>query len=123
MSYLFVKNQTYVWLQSSFYKVASLHGPRSGSSVTLSVPRAASINGDGAAQPAPPAAEQQGPAGSHRARDANGASWPAPFDMPASVSEDPSASSQVSSCRGAALVGSCVKTKPVFLLVKIDERE
>ncbi|XP_053524480.1 erythroid differentiation-related factor 1 isoform X3 [Artibeus jamaicensis] len=53
-----------------------------------------SINGDGAAQPVPSAAEQREPSGSDQTQDADGASWPAPFDMPASVSEDPSASSQ-----------------------------
>ncbi|XP_058554055.1 erythroid differentiation-related factor 1 isoform X2 [Neofelis nebulosa] len=63
-----------------------------------------SINGDGAAQPVPSAAEQQGPSSSDQATDSDGASWPAPFEMPSSVSEDPSASSQ-------ALVFS--KIKPV----------
>uniref|UniRef100_A0A8C9MDH4 Erythroid differentiation regulatory factor 1 n=1 Tax=Panthera tigris altaica TaxID=74533 RepID=A0A8C9MDH4_PANTA len=53
-----------------------------------------SINGDGAAQPVPSAAEQQGPSSSDQATDSDGASWPAPFEMPSSVSEDPSASSQ-----------------------------
>ncbi|XP_036907064.1 erythroid differentiation-related factor 1 isoform X5 [Sturnira hondurensis] len=53
-----------------------------------------SINGDGAAQPVPSTAEQREPSGSDQTQDGGGASWPAPFDMPASVSEDPSASSQ-----------------------------
>ncbi|XP_049502554.1 erythroid differentiation-related factor 1 isoform X4 [Panthera uncia] len=53
-----------------------------------------SINGDGAAQPVPSAAEQQGPSSSDQATDSDGASWPAPFEMPSSVSEDPSASGQ-----------------------------
>ncbi|XP_054975276.1 erythroid differentiation-related factor 1 isoform X2 [Sorex araneus] len=52
-----------------------------------------SINGDGAAQPVP-SAEQQEPSSSGQAHDADGASWPAPFEMPPSVSEDPSAPSQ-----------------------------
>ncbi|XP_069844378.1 erythroid differentiation-related factor 1 isoform X4 [Dipodomys merriami] len=53
-----------------------------------------SINGDGAAQPVPPAAQQQEPSASDDTPDSEGASWPAPFEMPSSVSEDPSASSQ-----------------------------
>uniref|UniRef100_A0A8C6EBM1 Erythroid differentiation regulatory factor 1 n=1 Tax=Microcebus murinus TaxID=30608 RepID=A0A8C6EBM1_MICMU len=53
-----------------------------------------SINGDGAAQPVPSAAEQQEPSSSHQTSGSEGASWPAPFEMPSSVSEDPSASSQ-----------------------------
>ncbi|XP_040847883.1 erythroid differentiation-related factor 1 isoform X3 [Ochotona curzoniae] len=53
-----------------------------------------SINGDGAAQPVPPATEQQESASADQPQDSEGASWPAPFEMPASVSEDPSASSQ-----------------------------
>ncbi|KAM7073445.1 erythroid differentiation-related factor 1 isoform 3-T3 [Molossus nigricans] len=53
-----------------------------------------SINGDGAAQPVPSAAEQQESSSSDQTSDSGGASWPAPFEMPASVSEDPSASSQ-----------------------------
>ncbi|XP_055962652.1 erythroid differentiation-related factor 1 isoform X2 [Sorex fumeus] len=52
-----------------------------------------SINGDGAAQPVP-SAEPQEPSSSDQAHDADGASWPAPFEMPPSVSEDPSAPSQ-----------------------------
>ncbi|XP_045047464.1 erythroid differentiation-related factor 1 isoform X5 [Desmodus rotundus] len=64
------------------------------SSVIPSVSDAASINGDGAAQPVPSAAEPQEPSSSPQTQDSDGASWPAPFDMPASVSEDPSASSQ-----------------------------
>lgn len=54
-----------------------------------------SINGDGAAQPVPSPAEQQESSSSHQTHDSEGASWPAPFEMPSSVSEDPSASSQV----------------------------
>uniref|UniRef100_A0A8C2SKL1 Erythroid differentiation regulatory factor 1 n=2 Tax=Capra hircus TaxID=9925 RepID=A0A8C2SKL1_CAPHI len=54
-----------------------------------------SINGDGAAQPVPSAAEQQESSSSDQTNDSDGASWPAPFEMPSSVSEDPSASSQV----------------------------
>ncbi|XP_049620364.1 erythroid differentiation-related factor 1 isoform X1 [Suncus etruscus] len=53
-----------------------------------------SINGDGAAQPVPSAAEQQDPPSADQPPDPDGASWPAPFEMPASVSEDPSAPSQ-----------------------------
>uniref|UniRef100_A0A8D1BP41 Erythroid differentiation-related factor 1 n=1 Tax=Sus scrofa TaxID=9823 RepID=A0A8D1BP41_PIG len=53
-----------------------------------------SINGDGAAQPVPSAAEQQESSSSDQTNDSDGASWPAPFEMPSSVSEDPSASSQ-----------------------------
>ncbi|XP_077880515.1 erythroid differentiation-related factor 1 isoform X2 [Ictidomys tridecemlineatus] len=53
-----------------------------------------SINGDGAAQPVPSAAEQQESSSSDQTHDSEGASWPAPFEMPSSVSEDPSASSQ-----------------------------
>ncbi|XP_012579285.1 PREDICTED: erythroid differentiation-related factor 1 isoform X3 [Condylura cristata] len=53
-----------------------------------------SINGDGAAQPVPSTADQQEPSSSDQTSDSEGASWPAPFEMPASVSEDPSASSQ-----------------------------
>nr|XP_035125310.2 erythroid differentiation-related factor 1 isoform X2 [Callithrix jacchus] len=53
-----------------------------------------SINGDGAAQPVPSTAEQQESSSSDQTDDSQGASWPAPFEMPSSVSEDPSASSQ-----------------------------
>ncbi|XP_060027078.1 erythroid differentiation-related factor 1 isoform X2 [Erinaceus europaeus] len=53
-----------------------------------------SINGDAAAQPVPSASEQQEASGSDQTNDSEGASWPAPFEMPTSVSEDPSASSQ-----------------------------
>ncbi|XP_008844219.1 erythroid differentiation-related factor 1 isoform X4 [Nannospalax galili] len=53
-----------------------------------------SINGDGAAQPVPSDAEQQEPSSSDQTPDSEGAAWPAPFEMPSSVSEDPSASSQ-----------------------------
>ncbi|XP_032738000.1 erythroid differentiation-related factor 1 isoform X4 [Lontra canadensis] len=52
-----------------------------------------SINGDGAAQPVPSAEQQESPS-SDQTNDSDGASWPAPFEMPSSVSEDPSASSQ-----------------------------
>lgn len=54
-----------------------------------------SINGDGAAQPVPSPAEQQESSSSDQSHESEGASWPAPFEMPSSVSEDPSASSQV----------------------------
>ncbi|XP_059756098.1 erythroid differentiation-related factor 1 isoform X4 [Balaenoptera ricei] len=53
-----------------------------------------SINGDGAAQPVPSAAEQQESSSADQTNDSDGASWPAPFEMPSSVSEDPGASSQ-----------------------------
>uniref|UniRef100_A0A1D5QQB2 Erythroid differentiation regulatory factor 1 n=1 Tax=Macaca mulatta TaxID=9544 RepID=A0A1D5QQB2_MACMU len=53
-----------------------------------------SINGDGAAQPVSSTAEQQESSSSDQTNDSEGASWPAPFEMPSSVSEDPSASSQ-----------------------------
>ncbi|XP_051689454.2 erythroid differentiation-related factor 1 isoform X5 [Oryctolagus cuniculus] len=53
-----------------------------------------SINGDGAAQPVPSAAEQQESPSADQTSGSGGASWPAPFEMPSSVSEDPSASSQ-----------------------------
>ncbi|XP_036683685.1 erythroid differentiation-related factor 1 isoform X5 [Balaenoptera musculus] len=53
-----------------------------------------SINGDGAAQPVPSAAEQQESSSTDQTNDSDGASWPAPFEMPSSVSEDPGASSQ-----------------------------
>ncbi|KAM5240662.1 erythroid differentiation-related factor 1 isoform 2-T2 [Hipposideros larvatus] len=53
-----------------------------------------SINGDGAAQPVPSATEPQEPSSSHQTDDSDQASWPAPFEMPSPVSEDPSASSQ-----------------------------
>ncbi|XP_066210931.1 erythroid differentiation-related factor 1 isoform X2 [Saccopteryx leptura] len=52
-----------------------------------------SINGDGAAQPVPSAAEQQ-ESRSDQTSGSDGAAWPAPFEMPSSVSEDPIASSQ-----------------------------
>ncbi|KFO38264.1 Erythroid differentiation-related factor 1 [Fukomys damarensis] len=55
-----------------------------------------SINGDGAAQPVPSAAEQQESPSSDQTHDSEGVSWPAPFEMPSSVSEDPSASGQES---------------------------
>ncbi|XP_059981541.1 erythroid differentiation-related factor 1 isoform X6 [Lagenorhynchus albirostris] len=53
-----------------------------------------SINGDGAAQPVPSTAKQQKSSSADQTNDSDGASWPAPFEMPSSVSEDPSASSQ-----------------------------
>ncbi|XP_019509758.1 PREDICTED: erythroid differentiation-related factor 1 isoform X2 [Hipposideros armiger] len=53
-----------------------------------------SINGDGAAQPVPSATEPQEPSSSDQTDDSDQASWPAPFEMPSPVSEDPSASSQ-----------------------------
>ncbi|NXG31383.1 EDRF1 factor, partial [Dromaius novaehollandiae] len=54
-----------------------------------------SINGDGAAQPVPSTSEhhQEGPV-SGDSDEAGRASWPAPFEMPASLSEDPGASNQ-----------------------------
>uniref|UniRef100_G3UGB0 Erythroid differentiation regulatory factor 1 n=1 Tax=Loxodonta africana TaxID=9785 RepID=G3UGB0_LOXAF len=53
-----------------------------------------SINGDGAAQPVPSAADPQGSSSPDQTHDREGASWPAPFEVPSSVSEDPSASNQ-----------------------------
>ncbi|XP_072485128.1 erythroid differentiation-related factor 1 isoform X2 [Notamacropus eugenii] len=54
-----------------------------------------SINGDGAAQPVPSAAEPGVPPSPDQTHDdTEGASWPAPFEMPSSVSDDPSASNQ-----------------------------
>ncbi|EDL17765.1 RIKEN cDNA 2700050L05, isoform CRA_a [Mus musculus] len=53
-----------------------------------------SINGDGAAQPVPSPAEQEESSSSQQTHESEGAAWPAPFEMPSSVSEDPSASSQ-----------------------------
>ncbi|XP_049711001.1 erythroid differentiation-related factor 1 isoform X2 [Elephas maximus indicus] len=55
-----------------------------------------SINGDGAAQPVPSAADPQGSSSPDQTHDREGASWPAPFEVPSSVSEDPSASNQES---------------------------
>ncbi|XP_067389494.1 erythroid differentiation-related factor 1 [Emydura macquarii macquarii] len=54
-----------------------------------------SINGDGAAQPVPSTAEQhhEDPA-PDESDEAGRASWPAPFEMPSSVSEDPGSSNQ-----------------------------
>ncbi|KFP27088.1 Erythroid differentiation-related factor 1, partial [Colius striatus] len=54
-----------------------------------------SINGDGAAQPVPSTSKehQEGPV-SGESDDAGRASWPAPFEMPSSLSEDPGASNQ-----------------------------
>ncbi|XP_037660267.1 erythroid differentiation-related factor 1 isoform X2 [Choloepus didactylus] len=53
-----------------------------------------SINGDGAAQPVPSATEQQDLPSADQTSESEGASWPAPFEMPSSVSEDPGASTQ-----------------------------
>ncbi|XP_068957840.1 erythroid differentiation-related factor 1 isoform X4 [Petaurus breviceps papuanus] len=54
-----------------------------------------SINGDGAAQPVPSSAEPGVPPSPDQTHeDTEGASWPAPFEMPSSVSDDPSASNQ-----------------------------
>ncbi|KAM9617792.1 erythroid differentiation-related factor 1 isoform 4-T4 [Trichechus inunguis] len=53
-----------------------------------------SISGDGAAQPVPSAADQQGSSSPAQTTDSERASWPAPFEVPSSVSEDPSASNQ-----------------------------
>ncbi|XP_006104043.1 erythroid differentiation-related factor 1 [Myotis lucifugus] len=44
-----------------------------------------SINGDGAAQPVPSAAEQRESSSSDQTGDSDGASWPAPFEMPSPV--------------------------------------
>ncbi|XP_062436541.1 erythroid differentiation-related factor 1 isoform X1 [Rhea pennata] len=54
-----------------------------------------SINGDGAAQPVPSTSKQHqdGPV-SGESDEAGRASWPAPFEMPSSISEDPGASNQ-----------------------------
>ncbi|KFP85822.1 Erythroid differentiation-related factor 1, partial [Apaloderma vittatum] len=54
-----------------------------------------SINGDGAAQPVPSTSKQhqEGPV-SGESDEAGRASWPAPFEMPSSLSEDPGASNQ-----------------------------
>uniref|UniRef100_A0A8B9GAU0 Erythroid differentiation-related factor 1 n=1 Tax=Amazona collaria TaxID=241587 RepID=A0A8B9GAU0_9PSIT len=54
-----------------------------------------SINGDGAAQPVPSTSKQhqEGPV-SGESDEAGEASWPAPFEMPSSLSEDPGASNQ-----------------------------
>ncbi|OXB62956.1 hypothetical protein ASZ78_014968 [Callipepla squamata] len=54
-----------------------------------------SINGDGAAQPVPSSSKQhQEGAVSGEGDEAGRASWPAPFEMPSSLSEDPGASNQ-----------------------------
>ncbi|XP_006867493.1 PREDICTED: erythroid differentiation-related factor 1 isoform X2 [Chrysochloris asiatica] len=53
-----------------------------------------SINGDGAAQPVPFAAEQPETSAPDHTSDSEGASWPAPFEMPSPVPEDASASPQ-----------------------------
>uniref|UniRef100_A0A8C3RS21 Erythroid differentiation regulatory factor 1 n=1 Tax=Chelydra serpentina TaxID=8475 RepID=A0A8C3RS21_CHESE len=54
-----------------------------------------SINGDGAAQPVPSTAEQHHEDSAPDESDEAGrASWPAPFEMPSSVSEDPGSSNQ-----------------------------
>ena len=81
----------------------------------------ASINGDGAAQPVPSAAEQQESSSSDQTNDSDGASWPAPFEMPSSVSEDPSASSQVRHCLDANSAKSFKETKPIILSIKIRQ--
>uniref|UniRef100_A0A8B9BNB3 Erythroid differentiation regulatory factor 1 n=1 Tax=Anser brachyrhynchus TaxID=132585 RepID=A0A8B9BNB3_9AVES len=54
-----------------------------------------SINGDGAAQPVPSSSKQhqEGPVPGE-GDEAGQASWPAPFEMPSSLSEDPGASNQ-----------------------------
>ncbi|KAJ7405402.1 hypothetical protein WISP_139844 [Willisornis vidua] len=54
-----------------------------------------SINGDGAAQPVPSTSKQhqEGPVAGE-SDEAGRASWPAPFEMPSSLSEDPGASNQ-----------------------------
>ncbi|XP_010580268.1 PREDICTED: erythroid differentiation-related factor 1 isoform X4 [Haliaeetus leucocephalus] len=54
-----------------------------------------SINGDGAAQPVPSTSKQhqEGPV-SGESDEAGRSSWPAPFEMPSSLSEDPGASNQ-----------------------------
>lgn len=56
-----------------------------------------SINGDGAAQPVPSTSKphQEGPV-SGESDEAGRASWPAPFEMPSSLSEEPGGSNQVS---------------------------
>ncbi|OXB82556.1 UNVERIFIED_CONTAM: hypothetical protein H355_005811 [Colinus virginianus] len=54
-----------------------------------------SINGDGAAQPVPSSSKQhQEGAVPGEGDEAGRASWPAPFEMPSSLSEDPGASNQ-----------------------------
>ncbi|NWU94141.1 EDRF1 factor, partial [Upupa epops] len=54
-----------------------------------------SINGDGAAQPVPSTSKphQESPV-SGESHEAGRASWPAPFEMPSSLSEEPGASNQ-----------------------------
>lgn len=55
-----------------------------------------SINGDGAAQPVPTSEEQhQEETSQDEADEAGRVSWPAPFEMPSSLSEEASASNQV----------------------------
>lgn len=55
-----------------------------------------SINGDGAAQPVPTPEEQhQEETSQDEADEAGRVSWPAPFEMPSSLSEEASASNQV----------------------------
>ena len=73
-----------------------LHKVNFSNSVVFFLSDLASINGDGAAQPVPSATEQQESSSADQTNDSGGASWPAPFEMPSSVSEDPGASSQVS---------------------------
>uniref|UniRef100_A0A452E765 Erythroid differentiation regulatory factor 1 n=1 Tax=Capra hircus TaxID=9925 RepID=A0A452E765_CAPHI len=78
-----------------------------------------SINGDGAAQPVPSAAEQQESSSSDQTNDSDGASWPAPFEMPSSVSEDPSASR----IKNILSIYKCVfrdNNKPINVLTGID---
>uniref|UniRef100_A0A8C2SNW8 Erythroid differentiation regulatory factor 1 n=1 Tax=Coturnix japonica TaxID=93934 RepID=A0A8C2SNW8_COTJA len=54
-----------------------------------------SINGDGAAQPVPSSSKQhEEGAVPGESDEAGRASWPAPFEMPSSLSEDPGASNQ-----------------------------
>ncbi|XP_042313535.1 erythroid differentiation-related factor 1 isoform X5 [Sceloporus undulatus] len=53
-----------------------------------------SINGDGAAQPVPTSEQQQEETTEDETDDAGRVSWPAPFEMPSSLSEDASTSNQ-----------------------------
>ncbi|XP_053244884.1 erythroid differentiation-related factor 1 isoform X4 [Podarcis raffonei] len=53
-----------------------------------------SINGDGAAQPVPPEEQHQEETTEDQTAEAGRVSWPAPFEMPSSLSEDASASNQ-----------------------------
>lgn len=55
-----------------------------------------SINGDEAAQPVPSSKEQnQEESAEDETDEPSRVSWPAPFEMPSSLSEDASASNQV----------------------------